>query len=168
LNQLSPGSVFDFSAPLLNQESAGQPFPLARFQGRVLLIVNTASRCGFTPQYGGLEDLYRRYKDRGFEVLAFPSNQFGAQEPGPDAEIGAFCQRNYGVDFPVFGKIDVNGADAHPLYQFLKKRRPGFLGMEKIRWNFTKFLCDRKGEPVRRYASWTAPKEIAPAIEGLL
>jgi glutathione peroxidase len=160
-------SVYQFSAPLLD----GQALSLDSFEGQVLLIVNTASKCGFTPQYAGLEELYRDFKDRGFTVLGFPSNQFGAQEPGTEAEIGAFCERNYGVTFPVFSKIDVNGPHAHPLYGFLKRSKPGifgFLGEGTIRWNFTKFLIDRKGAVIRRYAPSTKPASLAPAIEELL
>jgi glutathione peroxidase len=160
-------SVYQFSAPLLD----GQALGLDSFEGQVLLIVNTASKCGFTPQYAGLEELYRAYKDRGLTVLGFPSNQFGAQEPGTEAEIGAFCEKNYGVTFPVFSKIDVNGPQAHPLYGFLKRSKPGifgFLGTGAIRWNFTKFLIDRKGAVIRRYAPSTKPASLAPAIEELL
>jgi glutathione peroxidase len=142
--------------------------PLGEFRGRVLLIVNTASKCGFTPQYAGLEVLYRAYKDRGFEVLGFPCNQFGAQEPGPAAEIGAFCEKNYGVSFPIFAKIDVNGPHAHPLYKFLKNRKPGFLGSRSIKWNFTKFLVDRRGNVVGRFRPSTKPVDLAGQIERLL
>jgi glutathione peroxidase len=163
----STATVFGFSARLLD----GTEVALDRFRGRVLLIVNTASKCGFTPQYAGLEALYRSYKDRGFEVLGFPSNQFGRQEPGSAEEIGAFCEKNYGVSFPMFEKIDVNGPGAHPLYRFLKKERPGLfgiLGASGIRWNFTKFLAGRKGDVVARYGPSTEPKMLAPAIERLL
>ncbi|MFZ1011409.1 MAG: glutathione peroxidase [Candidatus Sulfotelmatobacter sp.] len=149
----------------------GQPLSLDHFRGRVLLIVNTASLCGFTPQYAGLEALYRTYRSRGFEVLAFPCNQFGAQEPGSDEGIGVFCDKNYGVTFPLFAKTDVNGPNAHPLYRFLKKEKPGLLGLVgsgAIRWNFTKFLVDRKGSVVARYGPAKAPKALAPAIERLL
>jgi glutathione peroxidase len=160
-------TVYRFSAPLLD----GRMTSLAEFEGRVLLIVNTASKCGFTPQYAGLEQLHRTLKDRGFEVLGFPSNQFGGQEPGTEAEIGAFCEKNYGVSFPVFAKIDVNGPHAHPLYQFLKKSKPGvlsFLFAGGIQWNFTKFLIDRKGRVAGRYAPSTKPKGLARTIEKLL
>lgn len=160
-------SVYQFTAPLLDGRALG----LDSFEGQVLLIVNTASKCGFTPQYAGLEKLYRDFKDRGFAVLGFPSNQFGAQEPGSEAEIGAFCEKNYGVTFPMFAKIDVNGPHAHPLYGFLKRSKPGifgFLGASAIRWNFTKFLIDRKGAVIRRYAPSTKPASLAPAIEELL
>jgi glutathione peroxidase len=158
------GSVYEFSAPLLD----GHNLSLAEFKGRVLLIVNTASKCGFTPQYAGLEELYRAHRDRGFAVLGFPSNQFGAQEPGTAADIGAFCERNYGVSFPMFAKIDVNGPQAHPLYRFLKQSKPGLLGSQRIKWNFTKFLIDRSGRPVARFAPSTKPQELAPRIETLL
>ena len=161
------GSVYEFSAPLLD----GSLTALEEFRGRVLLIVNTASQCGFTPQYAGLEQLYRTYKEQGFTVLGFPCNQFGGQEPGSAAEIGAFCQRNYGVSFPIFARIEVNGADAHPLYRFLKRSKPGLLGIfaaGRINWNFTKFLIDRRGRVVGRFAPSTAPRVLAPRIEELL
>jgi glutathione peroxidase len=157
-------TVFDFSAVGL----AGQPVDLAQDQDKVLLIVNTASACGFTPQYAGLEKLHERFRERGFEVLGFPCNQFGAQEPGTHEEIGAFCETNYGVTFPLFAKIDVNGADAHPLFQHLKKAAPGLLGTEGIKWNFTKFLVRRDGSVAKRYAPATKPDEIAADIEALL
>ena len=157
-------NIYAISAPLLD----GREISLGEFKGKILLIVNTASKCGFTPQYAGLERLYQTYKDRGFAVLGFPSNQFGRQEPGTAEEIGAFCEKNYGVSFPIFAKIDVNGAAAHPLYRFLRKRRRGLLGIGRITWNFTKFLADRDGRVVRRFAPATDPKSIAPAIETLL
>ncbi len=160
----SAGSVYEFSAPLLD----GGTISLAGFAGRVLLIVNTASKCGFTPQYAGLEELYRAHKSRGLEVLGFPCNQFGAQEPGSPQEIGSFCERNYGVSFPMFAKIDVNGPAAHPLYKFLKKSRPGLLGTERIKWNFTKFLVDRNGTVADRFAPATKPRDIAGRIEELV
>jgi glutathione peroxidase len=141
---------------------------LSEFQGKPLLIVNVASQCGYTPQYKGLEALYQKYKDRGFVVLGFPCDQFGHQEPGTEAEIGAFCERNYGVTFPLFSKIDVNGSGAHPLYQYLKSEEKGFLGTEFIKWNFTKFLVDKKGHVVGRFAPKEEPESIAPAIEKLL
>jgi glutathione peroxidase len=144
---------------------------LEQFSGRVLLIVNTASQCGFTPQYAGLEELYRIYKLRGFKVLGFPCNQFGRQEPGTAREIEAFCEKNYDVSFPMFAKIDLNGAEAHPLYRFLKQSRPGFLGIlgaGGIKWNFTKFLIDRKEGVAGRFGSSTAPSALAAKIEKLL
>jgi len=158
------GPIYRFSAPLLD----GRIVDLAQFQGQVLLIVNTASQCGLTPQYAGLEQLYRRYMDRGFQVLGFPCNQFGEQEPGAAEEIGAFCEKNYGVSFPVFGKIDVNGPTTHPLYQFLKRQKPGIFGTEKIKWNFTKFLVDRKGRVVQRFRPAKKPETLDSAIAELL
>jgi len=141
---------------------------LSAYDGQVLLIVNTASKCGFTPQYAGLEELYRAHKDQGFAVLGFPCNQFGSQEPGDAAEIANFCSLTYDVTFPVFAKIDVNGGDAAPLFEYLKKEAPGLLGSKAIKWNFTKFLVDRSGKVVDRYAPTTAPKDIEGAIEKLL
>lgn len=161
------GTVFDFEAETLD----GAAERLADFKGKVLLIVNTASQCGFTPQYAGLEKLYRTYKDRGFVVLGFPCNQFGAQEPGGAAEIGAFCDRNYGVSFPMFAKIDVNGERTHPLYQYLKHEKRGLLGPfggGAIKRNFTKFLVNRDGRVVARYAPSTKPENLAGDIEKLL
>ena len=146
----------------------GRTVPLADWRGKVLLIVNTASKCGFTPQYDGLEALHTRYSPQGFAVLGFPCNQFGAQEPGDDAEIANFCKLTYAVDFPMFARIDVNGAAAHPLWQALKKAAPGVLGSEAIKWNFTKFLVDRSGNVAQRYAPTTKPAEIAARIEALL
>jgi glutathione peroxidase len=141
---------------------------LSEFKGQVLLVVNVASRCGFTPQYTGLEALYRRYKEQGFAVLGFPCNQFGSQEPGDAVEIGSFCSTTYDVSFPMFAKIDVNGADAHPLYQHLKGAKPGLLGTAGIKWNFTKFLVDRQGNVVRRFAPNDKPEDISSDIEALL
>jgi glutathione peroxidase len=141
---------------------------LAEFKGKVLLIVNVASRCGFTPQYTGLEALYRTYRDRGFAVLGFPCNQFGAQEPGTESDIGTFCSTTYDVTFPMFAKVDVNGAATHPLYQHLKSAQPGLLGTEAIKWNFTKFLLDRDGNVVKRYAPNDKPEDISSDIEALL
>lgn len=161
------GTVYRFSAALLD----GTPLSLASFRGRAMLIVNTASKCGLTPQYAGLENLYRTYKGRGFEILGFPSNQFGAQEPGTEAEIGSFCEKNYGVSFTLFAKIDVNGPGAHPLYQFLRREKPGllgFLGGGAIRWNFTKFLIDRSGHVAARFAPAKTPASLAGPIEQLL
>ena len=157
-------SIHEFSAERLG----GGTQPLADYAGKVLLIVNTASQCGFTPQYAGLEALYERYRERGLVVLGFPCNQFGAQEPGDAGEIASFCQKNYGVSFPMFARIEVNGDNAHPLYQYLKKAAPGLLGSEAIKWNFTKFLVDRAGDVVQRYAPATAPDSIADDIEKLL
>jgi glutathione peroxidase len=157
-------SVYDYSAKALD----GQDVSLADYRGQVLLIVNTASKCGFTPQYEGLEALYKAYKDRGFTVLAFPCNQFGAQEPGDAAEISNFCSLTYDVSFPVMSKIDVNGADAHPLYKFLKKEQKGVLGTEAIKWNFTKFLIGKDGQVVDRFAPTVKPEDLKVAVEALL
>jgi glutathione peroxidase len=157
-------TVYDYSAKRLD----GTEEPLGHYRGRVLLIVNTASQCGFTPQYAGLEALYEKLTDAGLTVLGFPCNQFGAQEPSAEAQIGAFCEKNYGVTFPMFAKIDVNGAGAHPLYKYLKDARPGILGSENIKWNFTKFLIDRSGEPVARYAPQTKPEDLEEPIRKLL
>jgi glutathione peroxidase len=157
-------TIQDFEARSL----AGKPVALRDYQGKVVLVVNTASKCGFTPQYQGLEELYRKYHDRGLVVLGFPCNQFLAQEPGGAEEIGAFCERNYGVSFPMFEKIDVNGPQTHPLYRWLKQVRRGVLGTQRIKWNFTKFLLDRKGNPVARYAPRTEPQALTKDIEALL
>lgn len=146
----------------------GEETTLADHAGEVLLIVNTASKCGFTPQYAGLEALHRKYKDRGFSILAFPCNQFGAQEPGDAAEIANFCSLTYDVTFPVYAKIDVNGENAAPLFEALKKAAPGVLGSKGIKWNFTKFLVDRSGQKVERFAPTTSPDAIGPEIEKLL
>jgi len=156
--------VFDFNAISLD----GQAVDMERYRGKVLLFVNTASACGFTPQYAGLEELQRHYGDRGLMVLGFPCNQFGHQEPGTEAEIGAFCEKNYGVTFPMFAKIDVNGDDAHPLFRFLKGEAPGVLGTESIKWNFTKFLVNKDGAVFKRYAPQTTPEEMSRDIEILL
>ena len=156
--------IYSFSAETLG----GETVSMESYQGKVLLIVNTASECGFTPQYEGLQKLHERYGARGFEVLGFPCNQFGKQEPGDAAQIGSFCEKNYGVSFPMFDKIDVNGANAHPLYRHLTEEAPGLLGIEAIKWNFTKFLVDRKGDIVKRYAPVTKPEAIASDIEKLL
>jgi glutathione peroxidase len=157
-------SVYDYSASTLD----GQDVSLADYRGQVLLIVNTASKCGFTPQYEGLEALYRDYKDRGLTVLGFPCNQFGAQEPGNAEEIASFCSLTYDVTFPMLAKIDVNGPSAHPLYAFLKKEQKGVLGTEGIKWNFTKFLIGRDGEVVERFAPTTKPDDLKVAVEALL
>lgn len=157
-------SVYSFSAALLD----GRPVCLDRFKGSVLLIVNTASECGFTPQYAGLEQLYLTYQDRGLVVLGFPCNQFGRQEPGTAEEIGTFCKCSYGVSFPMFEKIEVNGSATHPLYRFLKEGKRGILGTKRIKWNFTKFLVDRSGNVVGRFAPATKPEKLVDRIEGLL
>ena len=157
-------SIYDFTAETLD----GKPAPLAEWRGKVVLIVNTASKCGFTPQYAGLEALYRKYQDRGLVVLGFPCNQFGAQEPGDAAEIANFCSLTYEVDFPMMRKIDVNGPATHPLYAYLKKSRKGLLGSEGVKWNFTKFLVNRKGEVVSRFAPTDTPQSLEGAIEALL
>ncbi len=157
-------SVYDYSAKTLD----GQDVSLADYRGQVLLIVNTASKCGFTPQYEGLEALYKAYKDRGLTILAFPCNQFGAQEPGNAEEIASFCSLTYDVTFPVMSKIDVNGADAHPLYRYLKKEQKGLLGTEAIKWNFTKFLIGKDGEVVERFAPTVKPEDLKVAVEALL
>ena len=157
-------TVFDFSATTIN----GKPKKISDFKGQVLLVVNTASQCGFTPQYKGLEALYKKYKGKGFAVLGFPSNEFGAQEPGPESEIAEFCEMNYGVTFPLFAKIEVNGENAHPLYQHLKSAAPGVLGSESIKWNFTKFLVGKDGAVIKRYAPKTEPADLAVDIEQAL
>ena len=149
-------SLYDFTV----DDIAGAPVRLDRYKGKVVLVVNTASKCGFTPQYKGLEALYRKYRDRGLEVLGFPCNQFGGQEPGSEQEIATFCETNYGVTFPMFAKIDVNGDKAAPLYRYLKSAKPGLLGTEAIKWNFTKFLVDRGGKVIARYAPNDTPESI--------
>lgn len=146
----------------------GEETELASYQGKVLLIVNTASKCGFTPQFKGLEALYEQYKDQGLEILGFPCNQFLKQDPGSESEISEFCSLNYGVTFPMFSKIEVNGENTHPLYKLLKSEAKGLLGSEKIKWNFTKFLVDKEGKIVKRYAPNLEPAEIAADIEALL
>lgn len=156
---------------LLNKEMpllSGEIQDLSQYEGKVVLIVNTASKCGFTNQYEGLESLYEQYKDQGLVVLGFPCNQFGEQEKGADGEIASFCQKNYGVSFPMFSKIDVNGDNAAPLYQELKMQAPGILGTKKIKWNFTKFLVNKQGEVVERYAPTTKPQALQADIERLL
>jgi len=157
-------TIADFSAT----QPGGESVSLADKLGKVLLVVNTASKCGFTPQYDGLEALWRKYRDRGFEVVAFPCNQFGKQEPGDAAEIEGFCKVNFGVSFPLMAKIEVNGAAAPPLYDWLKSEAPGVLGTKAIKWNFTKFLIDREGKVVRRYAPTDKPEALAADIEALL
>lgn len=157
-------STYDFKAA----DISGQPIDLAQYKGKVLLIVNTASKCGFTPQYKGLEQVYEQFKDKGAVVLGFPCNQFGSQEPEGEAAIGAFCEKNFGVTFPLFSKVDVNGDGAHPLFQHLKKSAPGLLGTEAIKWNFTKFLVKKDGSVYKRYAPSTKPEELVEDIEKLL
>ena len=157
-------TVMDFSAALAN----GDNTDFGDFRGKVLLIVNTASKCGFTPQYSGLESLHQTYGERGFSVLAFPCNQFGGQEPGSEEEIQSFCDLNFQTNFPLFSKIDVNGASSHPLFTHLKTQAPGLLGSQRIKWNFTKFLVNQQGEVVKRYAPSTKPEAIASDIEALL
>lgn len=157
-------SVYDFTVKTIE----GKDLSLSNYRGKVLVIVNVASRCGFTPQYEGLEKIYKKYKEQGFEILGFPCNQFGSQEPGSETEIKSFCELNFGVTFPLFTKIDVNGEMASPLYHYLKEANPGLLGTEAIKWNFTKFLVDRQGNPVKRYASTTTPEGLEKDIEGLL
>jgi glutathione peroxidase len=156
-------TVHDFSATSID----GIERQLVDYKGKVVLVVNTASQCGFTGQYKGLEELYRTYAERGLVVLGFPCDQFGHQEPGDEEEIATFCERNFGVTFPLFAKIDVNGPDAHPLYQWLRSEQGGMVG-NKIRWNFTKFLIDPEGNVVKRYGSTTTPDQIADDIEALL
>jgi glutathione peroxidase len=157
-------SVYPFKVKTID----GKEISLSEYRGKALLIVNVASHCGFTPQYAGLENLYKKYKDKGFAVLGFPCNQFGAQEPGNEAEIKSFCDLNFGVTFPLFAKIDVNGANADPLYKYLTNDKPGVLGTEAIKWNFTKFLIDPKGEPVKRYASTTKPEDLEKEVENAI
>ena len=157
-------SVYDFET----RDIRGEPVPLARFRGQPLLIVNTASARGFTPQFAGLEELHRTYGDRGLAVLGFPCNQFGAQDPGSNAEIASFCQANYGVSFPMMEKIEVNGAQAHPLYRWLSAEAPGLLGSKAIKWNFTKFLIGKDGKVIRRYAPQDKPETLTKDIEAAL
>lgn len=159
-----PRIIADFTATLPN----GETISLADRLGKVVLVINTASKCGFTPQYKGLEELWRKYRDRGFEVIAFPCNQFGSQEPGSADEIAQFCEVNFGLSFPLMGKVDVNGTDATPLFNWLKKEAPGFLGTRSIKWNFTKFLINRQGQVVRRYAPTHKPEDLEKDIEALL
>jgi glutathione peroxidase len=160
---MSAGEIYDIEVRTID----GRPVKMSEFKGKTLLIVNVASRCGFTPQYKGLENLYRDFKDRGFLVLGFPCNQFGAQEPGSDEEIKSFCSAKYEVSFPMFSKVDVNGDSAHPLYKLLKKAEKGILGTEAIKWNFTKFLVSPAGEVLKRFSPTTAPESIAIDIEKL-
>lgn len=157
-------TVLDFQARRID----GELVPLSNYRGQVLLIVNTASACGFTPQFAGLEELHRTYGPRGLAVLGFPCNQFGGQDPGSDAEIGAFCQKHYGVSFPMMSKVQVNGSEADPLYQWLTEQAPGLLGSRAIKWNFTKFLVGRDGRVIRRYAPLDKPAGLARDIEAAL
>ncbi|MGA1997661.1 MAG: glutathione peroxidase [Bryobacteraceae bacterium] len=162
--QTSADDIYEISVRAID----GRETSMGEYRGKVLLIVNTASRCGFTPQYRELEELYKTYGERGLVVLGFPSNQFGGQEPAADGEIAQFCSMNYGVTFPMFSKIEVNGEGAHLLYRYLKSERSGLLGSEAIKWNFTKFLVDRNGKVVDRFAPSTKPSGLSTAIEGLL
>lgn len=157
-------SIYDFSGI----DIKGNEVPLSDYKGKVMLIVNTASKCGFTPQYKGLESLYKKYKDKGLVILGFPCNQFGKQEPGGPEEITEFCELNFGVSFPLFQKVDVNGPNAHPLYQYLKKEAPGLLGSGAIKWNFTKFLVDGSGKVLKRFAPTDTPEKIEKHIAELL
>jgi glutathione peroxidase len=160
----SGASIYDFKTTTID----GETVSLSHYRGQVLLIVNVASRCGFTPQYQGLEQLYKKYRGRGFTILGFPCNQFGKQEPGSESEIKEFCRTSYQVTFPLFSKIDVNGPDAHPLYKFLEAAKPGILGTKGIKWNFTKFLVDQHGKPVKRYSPRSTPESITPDLDRLL
>lgn len=157
-------SLYDFVV----KDSKAQDFPLSKLKGKAVLIVNVASKCGFTPQYKGLEELYQKYKDQGLEIIGFPCNQFGGQEPGTDSEVQEFCSLTYNVTFPVLSKIDVNGDNAAPVYQFLKSEAPGILGTEAIKWNFTKFLVNQEGQVVERFAPQSEPESISGPIEKLL
>ncbi len=157
-------NTYEFSARTID----GADMPMSQYRGHPLLIVNVASKCGFTPQYAGLEALYKKYHDRGLEVLGFPCDQFGHQEPGDEAEIKRFCSLTYGVSFPMFAKIKVNGEGAHPLFGYLKEARPGILGLESIKWNFTKFLIGKDGVPIKRYAPADKPESIEADIEAAL
>ncbi|KAB8037916.1 redoxin domain-containing protein [Silvanigrella paludirubra] len=157
-------SIYDFEAKDIN----GNIKKLSEFKGTALLVVNTASKCGFTPQFDGLEKLFKNYSNKGFQILGFPCNQFGSQEPGDENEIKNFCSLNYNVTFPMFAKVEVNGNNAHPLYKYLKKNSKGFLGTEFIKWNFTKFLIGKNGEVLKRYAPTDTPDDIAKDLEELL
>ncbi|CAM4182838.1 glutathione peroxidase [Bacillus manliponensis] len=157
-------TVYNFSAKTIT----GEEVSLRKYEGKVLVIVNVASKCGFTPQYKGLQALYEKYEKEGLEILGFPCNQFGAQEPGNEEEITSFCELNYGVTFPMFAKVGVNGKNAHPLFTYLTEQAPGILGMKAVKWNFTKFLVDREGNVVNRFAPQTKPEELEKEIEKLL
>lgn len=163
-NDMAEHDIYSFEV----QGIDGEATTLAPYKGKVMLIVNVASECGLTVQYKGLEELYRKYKDRGFTVLGFPCNQFAGQEPGDESQIKSFCEARFGVTFPLFAKVDVNGANSHPLYDFLKKAEPGFLGTEAIKWNFTKFLVDKNGQVTQRFSPQKLPEELAGEIEALL
>ena len=158
------GTIYELSFT----DNAGAPVPLAKYAGRPLLIVNTASQCGFTPQFGGLETLWEKYRDKGLVVLGFPSNEFGKQDPGSNDEIASFCQVNYGVSFPMMGKVEVNGGNAHPLWKWLTSQAPGILGLQAIKWNFTKFLVGRDGRVRKRYAPNEKPEGLVADIEEAL
>ena len=157
-------TVYDFSAKTITGEEKALEF----YKGKVLLIVNVASKCGFTPQYKGLQTLYETYKERGFEILGFPCNQFGGQEPGTEEEITSFCELNYGVSFPMFAKVDVKGDHAHPLFTYITEQAPGILGMKAVKWNFTKFLIGRDGKVIKRFAPQTKPEDVEKEIEKVL
>ena len=164
MSQAPTPTICDFEAKSIS----GKDIALSDFKGQVMLIVNTASKCGFTPQFGGLEALHKTYAGKGLAVLGFPCNQFGSQDPGADGEIAAFCQVNYGVSFPMMAKIDVNGPAAHPLYQWLSAEAPGLLGSKSIKWNFTKFLVGKDGQVIRRYAPTDKPADLAKDVEAAL
>jgi len=157
----SASTIYDFTAT----KQSGEPLRMSELKGKVILIVNVASKCGFTPQYKGLEELNRKYHSQGLEILGFPCNQFGGQEPGDDAEISDFCQTNYGVKFTMMSKVDVNGESAHPLWEHIKNQKPGVLGMKRVKWNYEKFLIGRDGKVVDRWASVTKPENLVGAIE---
>lgn len=164
LQKMAQKTVYQFQWNTLQ----GKPFDMETIKGKVVLFVNTASKCGLTPQYKGLEDLYKKYREKGFVILGFPCNQFAGQEPGTESEITEFCQRNYGVSFPMMEKINVNGSDAHPLYEFMKKEKPGIMGIQLIKWNFEKLLVNKQGQVVERFAPTTEPKALESYIEKLL
>ncbi len=164
MSSASPSTIYDFVAKSIS----GKDIPLSNFKGQVMLIVNTASKCGFTPQFGGLEALHKTYAAQGLAVVGFPCNQFGSQDPGLEVEIAEFCQVNYGVSFPMMGKIEVNGPQAHPLYKWLSAEAPGLLGSKAIKWNFTKFLVGKDGQVIKRYAPTDKPADLAKDVEKAL
>jgi len=164
MSSVSPSTIYNFEAKSIN----GKDVPLSDFEGQVMLIVNTASKCGFTPQFGGLEELHKTYAGKGLAVLGFPCNQFGSQDPGADGEIAEFCQVNYGVSFPMMGKVNVKGPAAHPLYKWLSAEAPGLLGSKSIKWNFTKFLVGKDGQVIKRYAPADKPADLAKDVEKAL